>query len=254
MNEIDDADSVGVGSTDGKLIHEMESDSDSLWLDQPILAIATLIGPVLVALAVVLSVALASGWGTARRLVLAAVATFFVLGRFVILGGTTADAATAAFSSQELALMVFCMDVMTAVVISWHAGILFRIPWLGVRLRVLMDTGQSVLLANRWMRRTTFASVVAFVMFPLASSGSIGGSLFGRLLGLSREMTLVGVIAGSLLGCATMYFGAEMINRVVSPDSVAIRWGGVVFIVIMIALLNRRYRNVKRNVRIEGIE
>ena len=59
-----------------------------------------------------------------------------------------------------------------------------------------------------WVRRVTFLAIVVFVMFPLASTGSIGGSLFGRLLGLSRVRTVVAVVLGSLSGCAAMYFGA----------------------------------------------
>jgi uncharacterized membrane protein len=225
----------------------MEHDSDSLWKQQPVLAAATLLGPMLISTAVLVSVGLVSGWETAHRLLMAAVATFFVLGRFVILGGGHTDSATTVFSSGELALMVFAMDLMTAIVISWHAGALFRIPWLGERLRFLMNTGQAVLQENRWMRRTTFISIVAFVMFPLASSGSVGGSLFGRLLGLSRVTTLVGVMTGSLLGCGVMYYGAALINRFVSPDSIAVRWGGICLVVILIAILNRRYRKVQRD-------
>ena len=231
---------------DHDLIRSLEGDSDSLWHDYPLFAWLTLLGPAVLTVVLLLLLDMAVGWDSVRRLVTAAVVTFFALGRFVILGGHP-DSSTAAFSAGELAVLVFYMDIMTAIIVSCHAGILFRIPWLGERIQLLMDSGRSVLAENRWMKRATFGAVVAFVMFPLASSGSVGGSLFGRLLGLSRIQTFTGVVIGSFLGCATMYYGATIINRYVSPDNVVLRWGGIVAIVVLLAVLNRRYKTLKRS-------
>ena len=246
MEQSRDQTATDLGVADEALIREMEQDSDSLWKLQPTLAISTIAGPVLVTAAVLFSVTVSAGWETARRLIVTATVTFFVLGRFVILGGTDAESSTRYFSSGELALMVIYMDVMAAIVISFHAGAFFRIPGAGTRLRDLMESGRAVLADNRWMKRVTFAAIIAFVMFPLASSGSIGGSLFGRLLGLSRVATLAGVVIGSLSGCSVMYFGAALINRFVSPDSLVIRWGGIAFILVLIVILNLRSRKAGR--------
>lgn len=226
---------------DEQLVSGFERDSDSLWQNERLLAISTLAGPALITLAVIAAVAVSAGFEEARHLVLAGLLAFFVLGRFVILGGRDLDPDVAGFTPAELAVMVFYMDIMTAIVVSWHAGALFRLPWLGQRLRFLMQSGREILADNRWMRRTTFLGIVAFVMFPLASSGSVGGSLFGRLLGLSRTATFIGVLIGSLLGCGTMYYGATIINKYVDQNNPLLRWGGVAALVVLLALLNRRY-------------
>lgn len=226
---------------DEQLVSGFERDSDSLWRNERLLAIATLAGPALITLAVIVAVAVSAGFEEARHLVLAGLLAFFVLGRFVILGGRDAGPDVAGFTPAELAVMVFYMDIMTAIVVSWHAGALFRLPWLGQRLRFLMQSGREILADNRWMRRTTFLGIVAFVMFPLASSGSVGGSLFGRLLGLSRTATFLGVLIGSLLGCGTMYYGATIFNKYVDQNNPLLRWGGVAALVVLLALLNRRY-------------
>lgn len=231
-------------ASEDAVVHEFEHDSDSLWSDNRALAIATLFGPLLLTAAVVGTIALIGGVGVAKRLVLTAFATFFVLGRFVILSGTESPGG---LSPAELGLMVFYMDVMTAIVVSFHAGSLFRIPWLGKRLRVLMHDGHELLLHNHWMRRATLLGIIAFVMFPLASSGSVGGSMFGRLLGLSRMMTFFGVVVGSLLGCGTMYYGASFVNQHIDQDNFVVRWGGVLFIVALLALLNKRYHGASRS-------
>lgn len=229
-------------SPDDSIVGDFERDSDSLWAQNRGLAVSTLFGPVIVTAATISIVAMVAGSDFARNLVLTAFATFFVLGRFVILGGGDANGLT----PEVLAVMVFYMDVMTAVVISWHAGSLFRLPWLGKRLRVLMGEGRELLARNRWIRRTTFLGVVAFVMVPLASSGSVGGSFFGRLLGLSRSATLLGVVLGSILGCTLMYYGANLVNTHVGQDSPLVRWGGIVFVVALLAMLNHRYRRLTR--------
>ncbi|MEQ9406301.1 MAG: small multi-drug export protein [Fuerstiella sp.] len=234
--------SAAAEADDDQLVSGFEQDSTSLWRDDRLLAMLTLAGPVLATVAIVVSIAVIQGTDAARRLVLTALLAFFVLGRFVILGGRDVGAETVGFTPGQLALMVFYMDIMTAIVISWHAGVLFRLPWLGTRLRFLMQSGRDVLAENRWMRRTTLLAIVAFVMFPLASSGSVGGSLFGRLLGLTRVSAFFGVLAGSLLGCGTMYYGATIINRYVDEHNPLLRWGGVAAIVVLLAVLNRRYR------------
>jgi len=237
----------GDGVDDEKLIDTFERDSSSLWHENWPLAMLTLVGPVLTTIGVVVAFAAAEGVGFARRLVLTALLTFFVLGRFVILGGRDPGTDVSGFTPEQLALMVYYMDVMTAIVVSWHAGVLFRVPWLGKRLRFLMHSGRDVLADNRWMRRTTFLAIVAFVMFPFASSGSVGGSLFGRLLGLARPIAFLGVLIGSLLGCGTMYFGATIINRYVDQNNLLFRWGGSAVILLLLIVLNRRYKRATTN-------
>lgn len=233
------------------VVQEFEHDFDSLWHKNLLLAVATLFGP-LGTTAVLLGLAgLVGGIELVRRIVLTALLTFFVLGRFIILSGSGgAEEPIDRFTAAELAMLVFYLDLMTAILISWHVGALFRIPWLGQRLRFLMNAGRDVLDDNRWMRRTTLLAIVAFVMFPLASSGSVGGSLFGRLLGLSRAMTLLGVLIGSALGCGTMYYGATLINRFVDLQNPLIRWGGIAAIMFAILVLNHRYRKARKRHRL----
>ncbi len=224
------------------VVSEFERDSDSLWRSNRPLAIATLAGPAVVSISIIAAIAGVSGTGFARNLVLTALGTFFVFGRFVILGGSDAHGLT----PEVLAGMVFYLDVMTAIIISCHAGSLFRLPWLGERLRILMSEGRQMLSANRWIRRATFLGVVGFVMVPLASSGSVGGSFMGRLLGLSRKGTLFGVVLGSVLGCGIMYFGSSLMNQYIGRHNMVVRWGGILFVVAVLAMLSRRYRSFRR--------
>ena len=233
--------------------------NDSLRRQQPLLWYLTLLGPLLLSLAILLTLYFIHGWPYVRGLLLSALAVFFFFGRFVILGGVSGngggggsgelagelEAATRFFSPGELALLVLYMDTMVASLLVFHIGFLFSLPFLGDRLRLLMDDGRFILQAHPWMKRLTFVGIVTFVTFPLAATGSVGGSIFGRLLGMSRLATFLGVVLGSMLGCGTMYFGASLLNRLIDRDDPWLTVAGIIFVAALVLLLNLRYRKLK---------
>ena len=216
----------------------------------------TLIGPFAVTAGILILLYLQHGWPYVKTLMLTAAAVFFFFGRFVILGGTSGVAVDEAmqevvleaarfFSPGELALLVFYMDVMVACLLAFHIGFLYRLPFLGDKLRDLQEDGKFILASNPWMKSATFAGIVAFCVFPLAATGSVGGSIFGRLLGMSRLATFVGVVTGSAVGCSLMYFGASVINHYLDRDNPWLTIGGILFVVLIILWLNQRYRKMK---------
>ncbi|MBD1400342.1 hypothetical protein [Pelovirga terrestris] len=222
----------------------------------------TLIAPFALSLGLLVLFYLEHGWPFVKTLLLTAAAVFFFFGRFVILSGsssTTGETYSAVddvmqeavqqaarfFSSGELAFLVFYMDVMVACLLAFHIGFLYRLPLLGNKLEELQEDGKFILASNPWMKSATFAGIVAFCVFPLAATGSVGGSIFGRLLGMSRLGTFFGVVTGSAVGCSLMYFGATLINRYLDRDNPWLTIGGIVFVVLMILWLNQRYRKMK---------
>lgn len=215
--------------------------------DYPVIWWLTLAGPFVLTGAVLFLVLELAGPNVAWRLVSTALATFFLFGKFVILGGSEGELLDAAgfFTAEQLFLLVLYMDVMTGCVLVFHLGFLFRLPIVGGKLNDLVQDGHFILQSNRWMKRATFLGLVSFVMFPLAATGSVGGSIFGRLLGLGRFTTLFGIIVGNLLGCGLMYFGSELITRYVGRDNPLLMVGGIVFVVGILFLLNYRYRQLR---------
>jgi len=184
-----------------RLTMSLEHESDDLWKQNRAAAIATLTLPVWSSVALFAVAALWGGVSLVRKLVVA-VAASLVAGRLIILGGDSANQ-PAGFSAIQLALLVLYLDAVWAVILTWHAGALFHVPWLGNRLKSAVQEGSSLIRQNRWMRNATFVAVLCFVMLPISSTGSIGGSLLGRLLGLSRRATLTVVLIGSVLGWAS---------------------------------------------------
>jgi hypothetical protein len=162
-----------------------------------------------------------------------------LVGPFVVTGGVL-------FAVWELSgSNVLYMDVMTACLLAFHLGFLFRLPVVGAKLNAMVEDGHFILQSNPWMKRLTFVGLVAFVMFPLAATGSVGGSIFAQLLGMSRLSTFVGITLGNVLGCALMYFGSELITRYVGRDNPWLLVGGIAVIAALLFLLNHRYRQAK---------
>ncbi|MFN4259577.1 MAG: small multi-drug export protein [Gemmataceae bacterium] len=213
----------------------------------PLVWLLTLIGPWVLTAVLLVLLYLTQGKEYVGKLLGAAAAAFLFFGRFIILGGQRGEAGALQtfLSPEELFLMLLYMDLLVACVLIFHLGFVFRLPFLGPRLQLLVEDGHFILRSNPWMKRASFIGLVAFVMFPLAATGSIGGSIFGRLLGMSRLTTFLGVALGSLLGCGMMYFGNSLLLRHLNRDNPVVMYGGIVIIALIILLLNHRYRQLK---------
>ena len=130
-------------------------------------------------------------------------------------------------TSGELFLMVCYLDVMLAFFLAFHVGYLFRLPVIGPRVESLVADARFILDAQKWVKRAAFLGVVSFVSFPLQATGSVGGSLLGRILGMSRVATLLAIAIGSGLGNGLMYFGSDLINAYVDKNHPLVKYGGI---------------------------
>lgn len=220
----------------------------SLWRHHRVLWWITFLGPVLVTAAIVVVVYVFAGADFAGRLVTTAVTGMLLFGRFIILAGHDPEVArvTGSFSSGQLFLMVTYLDLVVATMLIFHAGFLFRLPWFGSRAAALVDDGRFLIHAQPWIRRATLFGLVLFVAIPLAAMGSVGGTIFGRMLGVSRLRIFIAILLGSLLGNGAMWYGSELINHVVDKHHPVVRFGGLVLILLLIVLIEFLYRRTRR--------
>lgn len=213
----------------------------------PLVWWVTLLGPFFVTALILLVVWWLAGTPTLLKLISTAAATFLLLGKFVILGGANGDDPGGNFfTSEELLALVLYLDVMTAWLLAFHLGILFKLPWVGKQIQALVEDGEFILKSNPWMRRVTFLGLVSYVLLPLAATGSVGGSIFGRLLGMSPMGTFLGTTLGNLLSCVFAYFFGSMFSQAVGKDNPVPMVIGVGVILGILWLLNNRYQKVKR--------
>lgn len=209
----------------------------------------TLVAPVVLTIIALLIVGMVWDWEKARNLVSHAILTFFVFGRFIILVGidktVDVDKYNISLEPSELFFLVTYMDFVACLFVAVHMGILFRIPFFGPKIAMLVWDGKFLMDAQPWIKRIAYIGLVLFVIFPTSTTGSIGGSIFGRLLGLSRMVTVSAVLLGSILGNGIMLIFAKWINQFVNPNNFWVKIAGIAIIIGLVVLLERRYNKAK---------
>ena len=150
------------------------------------------------------------------KVVNAACWSFVLFGRFTIVTSSSLG-----LPAAHLFWLVTYQDVMVALFFAFHVGYMYRVPWVGPKIAELSVDSEFILAHQPWMKRLTFLGLLAFIAFPLAATGSVGGAIFGRLLGLSRWAIFWGSAMGAVIGNAVMLF----LNRSIEKMFPAIaRW------------------------------
>lgn len=213
------------------------------------LRLATLVVPVLVTLGLLALAAVWRGPELAGQILLAMVAVFTVLGKFAIPFGAGEGIP---FGPWEIALLVAYMDIAIAFVLVLNLPTLYRLPRMGPVLEDLAEHGTHMLERRPALSRITFLGVVLFVMFPLTGTGAVGGSIFGRLLGLSSRRTLFGIATGAVLGCSAMAAFSSAV-RSAFPKEVRESWQfqaiGGALILLTVALIWQRGRKLSAELK-----
>ncbi|NQV25276.1 MAG: small multi-drug export protein [Rhodopirellula sp.] len=243
----ENCDPAATKSTD--LAKSLEHAEEQLWRRHRLLWWTTLLGPVAVTAGILLGINVFSGAEYTMRLLTTALTGVLLFGRFIILAGHDSEVAavTGSLTSGQLFLMVTYLDLTVAILLIFHAGFLFRLPWFGSRAASLVEDGRFLIYSQPWIRRATFAGLVLFVAIPLAAMGSVGGTIFGRMLGVPRIRIFLAILVGSLLGNGVMWYGSDLINRFVDKHHPVVRFGGVILVLSLIALIDFLYRRTKRS-------
>jgi uncharacterized membrane protein len=208
------------------------------------LRVIALLAPFVVTVLILGATWIFAGFGMVRDIAANAVLSFFALGKFLVVKGISPRG----FTPWELALIVFYLDLAVAFLLTFNLYLAYRIPLFGRRLEVLQSYGEEVLAERPWLRKLTNLGVALFVMFPLTGTGAIGGSLFGRLLGLSRIRTFVGIALGSAIGCFGMAALADIMATLIPEDVRASLWfelTGVGLIILLVLFLLHRSRKIE---------
>lgn len=223
---------------------------------------ASLVGPFLLTLVALGVIGIVQGWDVAGSYVAAAAAAFFMFGRFIILLGTDGVPAEDAqvflkhLNPRNLFFMLTWLDVMVAMFVAFHMSILFRIPWVGAKMEGLVEDANFIIKRQAWIKSAAFIGLVSFVIFPTSTTGSIGGSIFGRLLGMKRPTIILAILTGSILGNGVMLIFAKQINYLLpSGDNIWLKVGAVAVMVFVLFLFERWVQSQKvKYQKLEALE
>ena len=117
-----------------ELLHSFTAFEKNFRRSYPLTWLATLIGPAVLTIAVLAGLGFIFGWGYPQKLISHAILTAAFLGRFVILvgiEGVAHESFDISLRPSELFMLVTYMDVVAAVFVAFHMGILFRLPYIG---------------------------------------------------------------------------------------------------------------------------
>lgn len=204
--------------------------------------LALLLGPVLVVLGTWWVLGLWSGRTIANEALAAGGIFLTFIGPSVIFG--PAVVGTNAFehlTTWDLVAVTAFFSMATAFFYSFNMDLLERLPRLGPWLARARRSMRRTLAAKPWIKRWAIFGVGFFVVLPLPGSGTLGGSIMGRLAGLSRTASFLSVGLGGVMVCVLYgYFGERL--RVFGEENQLPLWakvGGALAFVGVLALLGR---------------
>jgi uncharacterized membrane protein len=187
----------------------------------------------------------------AGEMAAAAVASFLGLGTTVIFGAAVlGETAFVNLSTLDLAIVVLVLNTALTVVYVGAFDLLEKIPYLGPRLARGRAHALAVATERVWIRRWATAGVALFVISPLPGSGVLGGTLVGRVVGLTRKRTFISVAVANAIVCAVYALGADALeqwmqrSRMTVGQRVGVFVAAVLLGVLLVKwLLSRNARN-----------
>jgi uncharacterized membrane protein len=210
----------------------------------------SIVYPFLIAILALCTIAITNGVASASRFLITCVLILAVFGKLIIAGGylsqasgsepTDSSSMASFYSPEELMGIAMFVDFLIVSLVVFHLGALFRLPWIGHRLKRMVEFSSRFLNANSWMKRVTYLGLIGFVALPI--TGGLSGAIMGRLLGISKYTTMLCCMLGSAIGCLLVYcFSEWMVRMFGSGNRLAILAGALGVIVLIYV----GYRTIK---------
>jgi len=142
------------------------------------------------------------------------------------------------------AFTIVFLDFAGGLFMAWNFPLVLRVPYVGPRVRRFVTAGRAYLDRRPWLERLYFVGLIAFVSLPFDGSGSIVGSILGRMLGMTKTEVLSCITIGGIIGSFTIALGIDYIVNLI-PAGAGTWVSAAVFLLIGIALLVM-YRSYSR--------
>ncbi len=132
------------------LTASLDQAEERLWKRHRIVWWATLVGTVLLTIALLAAIYIITGAAFTQRLLTTALSGLFLFGRFIILAGHDPEVAkvTGSLSSPQLFAMVTYLDLIVGGTLIFHTGFLFHLPWFGSRATAFVNDGRFLIRSH----------------------------------------------------------------------------------------------------------
>ncbi|MDK2916210.1 MAG: hypothetical protein PWR25_767 [Euryarchaeota archaeon] len=111
------------------------------------------------------------------------------------------------------------LDVVGGLFMAWNFPLVLRIPYVGPWISRFMEAGRTFLDRRPWLERLYFVGLIAFVALPFDGSGSIIGSVVGRMLGMTKAEVLSCIAVGGFIGSFAIALGIDYVVNLIPPGA-----------------------------------
>ncbi len=149
------------------------------------------------------------------------------------------------FTVLQMTGLIFMVDVVCAMFISWNLPLAKKIPLIGRMLIWLEEKGTKVMEDNPTLRTGAWLALVGWVMIPFQGSGGITASIVGRSVGMRASYVISAVGVGALVA-------GFVIGVVADRGWAAIRENfllGIVYILVVVLITLVIYNLYKKRQR-----
>ncbi|WP_292518347.1 small multi-drug export protein [Methanoculleus sp.] len=133
------------------------------------------------------------------------------------------------------------LDFAGALFMAWNFPLVLRIPRVGPWVQRFMEAGRTFLDRRPWLERLYFVGLVAFVSLPFDGSGSIVGSVVGRMLGMTKTEVLSCITIGGIIGSFSIALGIDYVTTLI-PEEAGL-WISLTVFLVVGAMLLAMYRS-----------
>jgi uncharacterized membrane protein len=179
-----------------------------------IIRLVYLLAPLVATGVVLVAVWWFTDWGYVEQAVYAGTLSLVGFGTTVVFGKAVLDEMDwLTLGTWDLAFIVMWVNAASAFFYTYNLDLLERVPRLGPSLKSMREDAKITVEQRPWIRRLSTVGVGLFVLSPLPGSGSLGGSIVGRLIGLSRRATALAVLAAGIAVCTAYAMLGEKVRR-----------------------------------------
>ncbi len=111
------------------------------------------------------------------------------------------------------------IDICFSLFLIWNYDWVKKLPVLGPALSKTERKGKEKVKRTRWFGRATFLLTTFVVFVPFSGSGGVGGTVFGRIVGLGPYRVLAAVFIGSFIGSTGFAFLSEQLTDFLGADN-----------------------------------
>ena len=110
-----------------------------------------------------------------------------------------------------ITFVIGMIDIAVSLFVVWNFDLALKIPLIGRLLDSGMTVARNYTETQPWIKGISTAGLILFVFIPFQGTGSMNGSILGRLLGMSGARVFGCVTTGSLASTLVIALGADVL-------------------------------------------